>query len=141
MIPYLTDMTSCHGARFVRRSDAISSTLLLLTSASVHGESQLRNGKWTSDLRDSLRRHKLEQYAGVFEANDIDLHILAELSDRDIGQLGLSLGNRRRLLKAIAGRDVEVPLRESEVSIWAAYRLSIPCYRPKVRCSRKYFPC
>src|SRR6202051_1213807 len=57
-----------------------------------------------SDLRGWLRDNKLEQYADAFEANDIDLDILAELSDRDLEQLGLSLGNRRRLLKAIAGR-------------------------------------
>src|ERR1700752_1234640 len=56
-----------------------------------------------SDLRDWLRRNKFEQYAEVFEANDIDLDILTELSEHDLEQLGLSLGNRRRLLKAIAG--------------------------------------
>src|SRR5665213_1467981 len=54
------------------------------------------------DLRDWLRGHGLEQYADTFEANDIDLDILAELSEHDLEQLGLSLGNRRRLLKAIA---------------------------------------
>src|SRR5260370_35771047 len=59
------------------------------------------------DLRDWLRRNKLEQYGDLFEANDIDLDILAELSDGDLEQLGLSLGNRRRLLKAIAGRGAE----------------------------------
>ena len=57
-----------------------------------------------SDLRDWLHRNKFEQYADAFEANDIDLDILTELSDRDLEQLGLSLGNRRRLLKAIAER-------------------------------------
>ncbi len=56
-----------------------------------------------SDLRDWLRGHRLEQYADTFEANDIDLDILTELSEHDLEQLGLSLGNRRRLLKAIAG--------------------------------------
>jgi class 3 adenylate cyclase/tetratricopeptide (TPR) repeat protein len=57
-----------------------------------------------SDLRDWLRRHQLEQYADAFEANDIDLDILPELTEHDLDRLGLSLGNRRRLLKAIAGR-------------------------------------
>jgi class 3 adenylate cyclase/tetratricopeptide (TPR) repeat protein len=57
-----------------------------------------------SDLRDWLRRNNLEQYADAFEANDIDLDILADLDDNDLAQLGLSLGNRRRLLKAIATR-------------------------------------
>ena len=61
-----------------------------------------------SDLRDWLRRNNFEQYAEAFEANDIDLDILPELSEHDLEQLGLSLGNRRRLLKAIAGRSAEV---------------------------------
>ena len=60
-----------------------------------------------SDLRGWLRDNNLEQYADAFEANDIDLDVLAELTDRDLEQLGLSLGNRRRLLKAIAGRRAE----------------------------------
>jgi class 3 adenylate cyclase/tetratricopeptide (TPR) repeat protein len=54
-----------------------------------------------SDLRDWLRGNGLVQYADAFEANDIDLDILPDLNDRDLEQLGLSLGNRRRLLKAI----------------------------------------
>jgi hypothetical protein len=57
-----------------------------------------------SELRDWLRANRLEQYAETFEANDIDLDILPDLDDHDLEQLGLSLGNRRRLLKAIADR-------------------------------------
>src|SRR6202161_3091611 len=56
-----------------------------------------------NDLRDWLRSNGFEQYADTFEANDIDLDILPELSEHDLEQLGVSLGNRRRLLKAIAG--------------------------------------
>src|SRR3984893_7230328 len=59
-----------------------------------------------SDIRDWLRSNKFEQYADAFEANDIDLDVLPELSERDLEQLGLSLGNRRRLLKAIAERGI-----------------------------------
>ena len=59
-----------------------------------------------SDLRDWLRGHNLEQYGDALEANDIDLDILPDLDDHDLEQLGLSLGNRRRLLKAIAGRNI-----------------------------------
>lgn len=55
-----------------------------------------------SYLRDWLREHNLEQYADAFEANDIDFDILPDLDDHDLEQLGLSLGNRRRFLKAIA---------------------------------------
>lgn len=59
------------------------------------------------ELRDWLRENHLEQYADAFEANDIDLDILADLDDHDLEQLGLSLGNRRRLLKAIAARNTQ----------------------------------
>ena len=45
-----------------------------------------------SDLRDWLRRNNFEQYADAFEANDIDLDILPELSERDLEQLGAVAG-------------------------------------------------
>jgi class 3 adenylate cyclase/tetratricopeptide (TPR) repeat protein len=60
-----------------------------------------------SDLRDWLRGQKLEQCADVFEANDIDLDILPELTENDLERLGVSLGNRRRLMKAIVERGSE----------------------------------
>src|SRR5580692_550330 len=60
-----------------------------------------------SELRDWLSRHGFEQYAEIFEANDIDLDILPALSERDLEQLGVSMGNRRRLHKALAERDTE----------------------------------
>ena len=55
-----------------------------------------------TDLRLWLRRIGLEQLADTFAANDIDLEILPDLSDEDLKELGLSLGHRRRLLRAIA---------------------------------------
>lgn len=67
------------------------------------------------DLRDWLRANNLEQYADAFEANDIDLDVLPDLDDHDLEQLGLSLGNRRRLLKAISARDmVAVPISSGQ---------------------------
>lgn len=66
-----------------------------------------------NDLRDWLRGNNLEQYADAFEANDIDLDILADLDDHDLEQLGLSLGNRRRLLKAIAAPNTAAALISS----------------------------
>jgi class 3 adenylate cyclase/tetratricopeptide (TPR) repeat protein len=67
-----------------------------------------------SDLRDWLRANNLEQYADAFEANDIDLDVVPDLDDHDLEQLGLSLGNRRRLLKAVAARDAAaVPVSSS----------------------------
>ena len=60
-----------------------------------------------SELREWLRRNGLEIYADAFEANDIGLDILADLSECDFERLGVSLGNRRRLLKAVAARGTE----------------------------------
>ncbi|HEY0909598.1 MAG TPA: adenylate/guanylate cyclase domain-containing protein, partial [Bradyrhizobium sp.] len=62
-----------------------------------------------SDLREWLCGHHLEQYADAFEAHDIDLDILPDLNEGDLERLGLSLGNRRRLLKAIAGLAASEP--------------------------------
>jgi class 3 adenylate cyclase/tetratricopeptide (TPR) repeat protein len=44
----------------------------------------------------------LGRYADAFAENDIDLDILADLSERDLLRLGVSLGDRKRLMRAIA---------------------------------------
>ena len=62
-----------------------------------------------SDLRGWLRAHHLEQLAEAFEANDIDVDVLPELTEADLEKLGVSIGNRRRLLKAI-GEGVAAPV-------------------------------
>lgn len=48
-----------------------------------------------------LAQHGLEQYAETFADNDIDLDVLPDLTDDELKELGLSLGHRKRLLKAI----------------------------------------
>jgi class 3 adenylate cyclase/predicted ATPase len=57
------------------------------------------------DLRDWLKELGLEQLAGVLADNDIDLDILPDLTEADFENLGISLGHRRKLLKAIAVRQ------------------------------------
>ena len=47
-----------------------------------------------------LGRHGLEQYTNTFEENDIDTDVLPDLTDDDLKELGLSLGHRKRFLKA-----------------------------------------
>jgi class 3 adenylate cyclase len=45
----------------------------------------------------------LAKYAEAFASNDIGLDVLPELTDADLKELGVaSLGDRKRLLKAIA---------------------------------------
>jgi class 3 adenylate cyclase len=42
-------------------------------------------------------------YEALFRASDIDADILPELTDVDLEKLGVSLGHRKRLLRAISG--------------------------------------
>jgi hypothetical protein len=45
----------------------------------------------------------LGQYKQCFADNDIDFAILGELTDQDLEKIGVhSLGNRRKILRAIA---------------------------------------
>ncbi|MGR9117343.1 MAG: AAA family ATPase [Gammaproteobacteria bacterium] len=49
-----------------------------------------------------LRTLGLNEYQDLFADNDIDFDILPELTKRDLKELGLSLGQRKKILKAIA---------------------------------------
>jgi len=61
----------------------------------------------SDELRHWLDQIGLAQHAEIFAANDIDLDVLPELSDEDLKELGLSLGHRRRLQRALAERTSE----------------------------------
>jgi class 3 adenylate cyclase len=52
-------------------------------------------GAWLRDLG-------LERYAESFEAHAIDCEVLSELTEADLEKLGILLGHRKKLLKAIA---------------------------------------
>jgi class 3 adenylate cyclase len=49
-----------------------------------------------------LRPIGLDHYAPLFESHGIDLHSLPLLSEKDLVELGVLLGHRRLLLKAIS---------------------------------------
>jgi hypothetical protein len=49
-----------------------------------------------------LRGLELAQYEGIFRENEIEADVLPELTDADLEKLGLPLGPRKRILKAIA---------------------------------------
>ena len=55
------------------------------------------------DVGGWLRSLGLGQYEAVFRDNAIDADVVADLTDGDLEKLGLPLGDRKRLLKAIAG--------------------------------------
>ena len=54
------------------------------------------------DIDGWLRRIGLEQYTQTFRDNAIDLSVLPDLTDQDLEKLGVLLGHRRKLLRAIA---------------------------------------
>jgi class 3 adenylate cyclase len=54
------------------------------------------------DVGEWLERLGLSQYRAVFAEHDIDCEILPDLTDQDLEKLGLSLGHRKKLLRAIA---------------------------------------
>ena len=56
-----------------------------------------------TDIRSWLESRGLGKYADEFAAQDITPDLLPELSDADLHELGeASLGDRKRLLKAVA---------------------------------------
>ena len=59
----------------------------------------VRKRGWMSGLAAGLG---LEQYEALFRENDIDAEVLSDLTDGDLEKIGVSLGHRKRLLKAIA---------------------------------------
>src|SRR5215472_11777814 len=64
----------------------------------------ISSGPWSAamDVGGWLRSLGLEQYEAVFRASDIDADILPELTEVDLEKLGVSLGHRKRLLRAIS---------------------------------------
>jgi class 3 adenylate cyclase/predicted ATPase len=50
-----------------------------------------------------LRNLGLGQYEAAFRENEIDVEVLPDLTDTDLEKLGVPMGHRKRLLKAVAG--------------------------------------
>jgi hypothetical protein len=54
------------------------------------------------DLGGWLRSLGLDRYEAAFRANAIDADVLCDLTDQDLEKLGVLLGHRRKILRAIA---------------------------------------
>src|SRR6516164_7029033 len=65
----------------------------------------IRSGPWSApmDVGGWLRGLGLGQYEALFRASEIDVDVLPELTDVNLKELGVPLGHRKRLLKAISG--------------------------------------
>ena len=57
------------------------------------------------ELREWLEEHGLGKYADLLAENEVDFEVLPELEESDLEGLGLALGPRKKLLKAI--RELE----------------------------------
>ena len=63
-----------------------------------------------------LRGLGLERYEDAFQQSEIDAEILPDLTDADLRELGIPLGPRKKLLKAIAGtRDRSADAAPAEI--------------------------
>ena len=60
-----------------------------------------------TDINAWLAALGLERYAEVFAENDIDMEVVSELVETDLESLGLSLGHRKKLLKAVQSLGAE----------------------------------
>ena len=58
-------------------------------------------GRSLEQIADWLEKLGLGQYAKVFADNDIDVSVLPHLRDKDLKDLGISLGHRRKIFAAI----------------------------------------
>jgi class 3 adenylate cyclase len=56
-------------------------------------------------IADWLEKLGMSEYAQRFAESDIDIDVLGELTDQDFDRLGVSLGHRRRMLRAIRELD------------------------------------
>ena len=54
------------------------------------------------EVADWLKTLGMSEYAERFAESDIDTSVLCELTDQDLKELGVSLGHRRKMLRAIA---------------------------------------
>jgi hypothetical protein len=68
------------------------------------------------DVGHFLRKLGLERYESAFRENNIDRDVLPKLTAEDLRDLGIALvGDRRRLLDAIASLDAEAQTPATEI--------------------------
>ena len=76
------------------------------------------------DVASWLRSLGLEQYEATFRDNAIDDSVLPDLTDQDLEKLGILLGHRRKLLRAIANIDATAQTASSAVGAIVAVDVS-----------------
>jgi class 3 adenylate cyclase/predicted ATPase len=69
------------------------------------------------DVADWLRSLGLDQYETTFRENGVDADVLPDLTDGDLEKLGVLLGHRKRLLKAIAGLSLSAARSSASATV------------------------
>jgi class 3 adenylate cyclase/predicted ATPase len=77
---------------------------------------RVEDGCRTMDVGSWLRSLGLEQYEALFRENDIDTEVLGDLTGADLEKLGMTLGHRKRVLKAIAGLGATEPATKPAIA-------------------------
>ena len=67
------------------------------------------------DIADWLEALGLAKYAAKFAESEVEFSHLTELSDQDLAEIGLPLGPRQRILKALRA-DSDQPIALPEAS-------------------------
>ena len=67
------------------------------------------------EVADWLKSLGMDEYAQRFSENRIDFSTLPDLTEEDLKELGIPLGDRRKLLRAIAGPRLDTPLTGAQI--------------------------
>src|SRR5688500_1287212 len=94
--PAIGDEMALRSCRSMARSTAVRDRLHPSGQARLIGGTEVDVGAW-------LRGLGLERYARVFRDAELTPETLPELTDADLRELGLPLGPRKAVLKAIRG--------------------------------------
>ena len=65
---------------------------------------------WLAEMQqiaDWLNQLGMSEYAQRFVENGIDLSVLPDLTEQDLKEMGVILGHRRKILRAIANLEAE----------------------------------
>jgi class 3 adenylate cyclase len=71
-------------------------------------------------IADWLEKHGMSEYAQRFAENRIDFSVLRDLTDQDLKDLGIVLGDRRKLLRAIGELDAASPAAPGSAPVSAS---------------------
>jgi SAM domain (Sterile alpha motif) len=83
-----------------------------------------RFGTWLAEIG-------VGSYDAVFASNDIDFDVIRLLNDAELRELGLTLGDRKRLLQAVARLDGQ--RAEGTLTAAVARRRTPPDHRDVLR--------